>query len=94
MDDKESNVVDLGVERVKHKTPDLYVTCPRCEKSNFMRDTRCQHCGVWFQGEAFQFAPSEGLPSRRRRLLSLLMWAGIAVLVVFAIAAAVAYLRS
>ena len=94
MDDEERKVIDVGVERVRHKVPDLYVVCPRCGKSNFMRDTRCQHCGVWFQGEAFQFAPPEDLPSRRRRLVILFMWTGIAVLLVFAIAAAVAYVRS
>ena len=94
MSDENKKLVDLGVERLRHKAPDLYVICPRCRKSNFMRDTRCQHCGLWFQGEAFQFAPSEHLPSRKRRLAILLVWAGIAVLVVFVIAAAVAYVRA
>ena len=92
-DGDDSKVVDLGVERVRHRVPDLHVPCPRCGKSNFMRDSRCQHCGLWFQGEAFQFAPSEALPSRRRRLLLLAFWAGVALLVILLAAAIVAYVR-
>ena len=94
MDTEDKNVVDLGSERVKHKVPDLYVTCPRCGKSTFMRDTRCQQCGLWFQGEAFQFAPAEETPSRKRRLLKMLIWASVAVLIVLAVAIIRAVLHS
>lgn len=74
-DDREDNVVDLGAARVKHRAPDLNVECPRCRKTNFMRDARCQHCGVWFQGEAFQFAPSETREDAKRSALKKLAWA-------------------
>ena len=94
MNDKEQKVVDLGIERVKHKPPDLYVVCPRCGKSNFMRDARCQHCGLWFQGEAFQFAPREEAPSRKLRLLKFVLWATVAVFIVLAIAVIRAILGS
>src|SRR5205823_12706444 len=94
MNDEEEKVVDLGVERVKRKARDLYVVCPRCGESNFMRDTRCQHCGLWFQGEAFQFAPAEETPSRKRRLLNLAIWAAATILIVLVIAAVRAFLRS
>jgi hypothetical protein len=67
--DREDNVVDLGIERVRHRVPHLNVECPRCGKNNFMRDGRCQHCGVWFQGEAFQFAPSEPREDAKRSVL-------------------------
>jgi len=90
--DENDNVTDLGVERVRRRVPDLNVVCPRCGKSNFMRDTRCQHCGLWFLGEAFQFAPPEESPGRRRRMLALMARAAVAVLVAFAIAAIVVLL--
>lgn len=73
--EREDNVVDFGAERVKHRAPDLHVECPRCRRTNFMRDGRCQHCGVWFQGEAFQFAPSEIQYDAKRALLKKLAWA-------------------
>ena len=93
MDEEPPEVTDIGAERVKRRAPDLHVVCPRCGKSNFMRDTRCQHCGLWFQGEAFQFAPSESVRSRKRRVLLLLVWFGFAVLLVLAIAVVIAVLR-
>jgi predicted RNA-binding Zn-ribbon protein involved in translation (DUF1610 family) len=73
-DERKDNVVDFGAERVKHRAPDLHVECPRCGKTNFMRDGRCQHCGVWFQGEAFQFAPSEPRNDAKRAALKKLAW--------------------
>lgn len=56
---KDADVVDLAEERRRRKSGDLYVECPRCGERTFMHHTRCQACGLWFQGEAFQFAPSD-----------------------------------
>jgi hypothetical protein len=66
--------------------PDLHVDCPRCGKSNFMHDQRCQHCGLWFAGEAFQFAPSEPAPNRRRLVFRIILWYLVVVAAFFAIA--------
>jgi len=61
------DVVDIGPERLRRKAEDLYVECPRCGELTFMRHTRCQACGLWFQGEAFQFAPSDVADVPRQR---------------------------
>ena len=37
---------------------DSTVQCPRCKKRIFMRDVRCEHCGLNFDGEAWEFSPS------------------------------------
>lgn len=88
-EDEAGKVVDFGDARVRHRARDLEVVCPRCGHANFMRDTRCQHCGLWFDGEAFQFAPSDvDLAQRRRRLARLVVIAAgslVAVLIVAAI---------
>ena len=88
MKDKEDpKVVDFATSRNRDKKPELSVECPRCGKSNFMRDQKCQHCGVWFSGEAFQFAPSEEIPSKRRTLLMMIGWFTLSVALLLLIAA-------
>jgi hypothetical protein len=83
MADERGNVSDLLQERLRRKARDLSARCPRCGQENFMRSTRCQHCGLWFQGEAFQFAPGEDLAfeewDRRKRVRFRLWLALLAV---------------
>lgn len=83
-----SKVVDLGPHRLRKKARDLYVVCPRCQESTFMRHTRCEVCGLWFDGEAFQFHPSDQASRPAARylwwpaagLLALLLLAALALL--------------
>ena len=42
---------------------DSRVRCPKCNKLIEMRSTRCEVCGVHFQGEAWQFSPSTDQPN-------------------------------
>ena len=90
MGDDDPKVLNFRGIGPANKEPDLHVTCPRCRKSNFMRDQKCQHCGVWFLGEAFQFAPSEPASSRRRRALVAIAWFLLAVAVIGIVAIAMA----
>ena len=81
------NVVEFQHGRNAGRDPDLHVKCPRCGKSNFMHDRKCQHCGLWFAGDAFQFAPSDAPPDRRRAfVLKIILWYLVAVAVFLVIA--------
>jgi len=44
---------------------DQYVRCCRCNKRIFMHDHRCEHCGLNFDGEAWQFSPSTKIHDRK-----------------------------
>ena len=85
-DEEHSKVVDFATQRNRDTQPELNVECPRCGKSNFMRDQKCQHCGVWFSGEAFQFAPREEVPSRRRKVLLMIACFTLALALLLVIA--------
>jgi hypothetical protein len=51
---RETHVVDLAAERSRLGGP-YRLPCPRCARPVFQRATRCPHCGLWFDGEAYQF---------------------------------------
>lgn len=58
------------------------VPCPRCSKPVPASATRCPHCRVHFDGEAYQF--SEGLPYESgvgSKWIRLAAWALIAIIV-------------
>jgi uncharacterized membrane protein YvbJ len=83
----DGNVVEFKHDRDDDRGPELHVKCPRCGKSNFMHDRKCEHCGLWFAGEAFQFAPRDAIPNRRRILvLKIILWYFVAVAAFIAIA--------
>lgn len=37
---------------------DARVRCPKCGSRIFMHDMRCEHCGIHFEGETWEFSPS------------------------------------
>ncbi len=57
MDEEEPSIINFGASRDSADSDDQ-VRCPRCKKFVFLHDTRCEHCGLHFQGEAWQFSPS------------------------------------
>lgn len=81
-------VVDIGPERMRRKAKDLYVECARCGQKTFMHHGRCQRCGLWFDGEAFQFAPSdlEDRPRHKPWLRQAARWSvfGLGAMLVYA----------
>ena len=59
--------------------PGETVPCARCGKPVWTYAQRCQHCGVHFAGEAWQFKPAgEAIRHPRRLLLWLII--GLCVL--------------
>lgn len=69
---------------------DERVRCPRCGKWILMHATRCEHCGLHFQGEAWEFSPStRGSPSSA--FLGMPRWLVVAIAVVTLLAIALAY---
>ena len=42
----------------KSAEADNRARCARCKKFIFMHDVKCEHCGMHFNGEAWQFSPS------------------------------------
>jgi hypothetical protein len=77
-------VVDIAAARAR-RDADMRVECPRCHGRTGMHATRCHGCGLWFEGEAFMFAPSDGEPESRpraRRAFRVLILAMAAVLAV------------
>jgi hypothetical protein len=61
----ESNVVDLAAERSRLGGP-YRLPCPRCARPVFQRATRCPHCGLWFEGEAYEFTTDTDRLARGR----------------------------
>ncbi len=68
------------------------VPCPKCGRDIWAYTQRCPHCGVHFNGEAWEFAGStrrgrRGDPALRRRLF-------VIVVVLMLIAFALVYILS
>jgi hypothetical protein len=57
MDDEEPSIIRFDANRDSADS-DEQVRCPRCNKWIVMHDTRGEHCGLHFQGEAWEFSPS------------------------------------
>jgi hypothetical protein len=45
-------------DRREAAADDTTVRCPRCRKLIEMHERRCEHCGLHFAGEAWEFSPS------------------------------------
>ncbi len=56
-------LVDLADERRKRGGA-YRIPCRKCGKPVHEHATRCTHCGIWFDGEAFEFAKRIGLRGR------------------------------
>ena len=66
-------IIDFDEARRKREQDPTRVRCAHCRRWIAMDATRCTHCGVHFNGEAFQFSADEELQferARRRRRLA------------------------
>lgn len=57
MDEPDPPIISFS-ERSKHVGVDSTVRCSRCNKLILMHSTQCEHCGIHFSGEAWEFSPS------------------------------------
>ncbi|MCL4692991.1 MAG: hypothetical protein KJ060_10845 [Candidatus Hydrogenedentes bacterium] len=69
------------------------VPCRRCSRPIPAGSTRCPHCGLWYQGHAFEFAPDATGEVRMRfgwiKAVAALILALLAGLFLLALATAV-----
>ncbi len=45
-------------EHRESASDDTRVRCPKCGSLIFMHSMRCEHCGIYFEGEAWEFSLS------------------------------------
>jgi DNA-directed RNA polymerase subunit RPC12/RpoP len=64
MPEEEDPAVVSFEARRESAAADPMVRCPRCGKRIHMYDVRCEHCGLHFDGEAWEFSPSTLHPAR------------------------------
>ena len=57
--------VDLQAVKLRRAEKHALVPCARCGRDIPMHSTRCQYCGVHFDGQAFQFT-YDGAPEPTR----------------------------
>ncbi len=69
---------------------DTEVRCPKCGKWILMHSTCCDHCGIHFSGEAWEFSPSTKIPSSSMSIRS--RWIVVVVVVISLIAVLLANL--
>ena len=55
--DDDGSIINFERHR-ESAAADNRVRCPRCKKFIFMHDVKCEHCGMHFIGEAWQFSPT------------------------------------
>ena len=84
------DVDQVAEERARRQEDEARVTCPRCRTLIELHLTRCQACGLWFMGEAFEFAAPEGeseVRARARRVIRrlVLAFAVVAILLVLVV---------
>jgi hypothetical protein len=89
MTDEEPSILRFNANRDSAES-DERVRCPRCGKWIYMHDTRCEHCGLHFQGEAWEFSPSTR-GSGSSALLGMPRWLVVAIAVLLLIAIALTY---
>jgi ribosomal protein L37E len=86
--------IDFGQAKRKHDDDPNKVKCSRCGEWIFARSTKCPRCGVFFQGEAFQFAhESDELEQARAARKGRVLIIGITLLIAFGVAAALIFTR-
>lgn len=90
MDDDEPPITKFDADRAADDL-DTQVRCPRCNKRMFMHATRCPHCSVNFNGEAWQFSPSMQQPSSPR-FFGIPRWLVAAIVIVVVFSLLLAYL--
>lgn len=77
-------------DRRRFAETDERVCCPRCNKFIFMHEVRCEHCGLHFAGDAWQFSPSTSSQARSSRWQS--RWLTAAIVAAILVALVLAYL--
>lgn len=87
MSDDDPGTVNFE-ERRRSAVADERVRCPRCNKLILMHEVRCEHCGLHFAGEAWQFSPS----TAPRTASSRSRWLTLAIVTVLLVALVLAYL--
>lgn len=78
MDKDEPISINFAAAR-KRAESDTRVRCAKCNKLIHMQDTRCEYCGVNFNGEAWQFSPST--TNRSQNSLRMPFWLIVSVVV-------------
>ncbi len=84
MDEEDEPVSISFTANRERAASDTRVRCARCNKLIDMCDTRCEFCGINFNGEAWQFSPSTSMHSQDSR--SIPFW-----LIVSVVAITIAY---
>lgn len=80
-DDDEPGSISFAAAR-ERAAGDTRVRCAKCNKLIHMRDTRCEHCGVNFNGEAWQFSPSTKVRSRHSLRISYWLIVGVVAITI------------
>jgi hypothetical protein len=79
------DTIDFEKARKAREEDPHRVRCAHCGQWTFFRGTKCDHCGVFFAGEAFQFVhdsdDDDGDRTRRRRRALLFVVFAVIVLV-------------
>lgn len=88
--DEEPSIINFEASRESAES-DMLVRCPRCNKLVFMHDVRCEHCGIHFHGEAWEFSPSTRT-SKSSTLAWMPRWFVIVAVIVTLLALLLAYL--
>ncbi len=71
--------VDLQTAKLRRAEKHALVPCARCGRDIPMHSTRCQYCGVHFDGQAFQYTYDGAPVLTRRRSPSRLFRLGVAL---------------
>ena len=79
MDDDEPISISFAAARERAES-DTRVRCAKCNKLIHMRDTKCEYCGVNFNGEAWQFSPST--TNRSQNALRMPYWVIVGVVAI------------
>ncbi len=87
MEDSEPPTISF-TERSKQLSLDSTVRCSRCNKLILMHSTRCEHCGIHFSGEAWQFSPSSEINVRQvsrasKWLITILVFVIVSMLLLY-----------
>ena len=85
MDDDEPVSISFAANRDRAED-DSRVRCAKCNKLIHMRESKCEYCGVNFNGEAWQFSPSTRNRSQNTLRMPFWLIAGVVAVTIIYLA--------